>query len=364
MIVNPETITKIRITDKLPIDNLIKMVEDCDGYVLLADSTYSLISGNDIELDDKEIVIPVVVPHNATTNAPFGKQIRNINIEANLKIQPFFSSDGECNFIPHALIAHKDLLLSLLKRLDYSIFLELSLLCLSDNVELRLSDNWIVSVSLKQDSDDVRSNLSVKYGTMGSLIKPSSEYVSRIATLCNSKMFMLNKYFRIFSGSNILLTDVNSSDIDVLSFSKLVVSINSDVPADYYIALDEEILHNCDLSRTISQISIPSVKFPVPIDARNYGVSAYFGVKQFSSDVAFEPPFTRSTNKILTALEIICYFKPSSITVMSDNIIGSLVAAGDGPESIKRQIFMTKIVDYCMTNNIKFKVFGDLCNLN
>lgn len=365
MIINPNTITKIRITDKLPINHLLSMVKNCeDDYILIADSTYSLINSESFEINANDIVIPVIIPYNSTIDGPFGRPIKNISIESNLKVQPFSSQTNENYFIPYAFIANKDLIIQLLEKAEYSVFLELSLLCMNYHISLRLNSDWQISIALKQESEDIRSKLSVKYGTMRSLVVPCQDYIQRLYNLHNNKVFAINKFYKIFSGSSILLTDMISSDIDVLSFSNLIVSINHNVIADYYIALDEETLENVDNNKTISQISIPSVKRPFPIDAREYDVSAYFGIKQFSSDISFEPPFTRSTNKILTALEIICYFKPLSITVMSNSIIGSLIAVGDGPESVKKQIFMTKIIDYCLNNNIKLNVFGDLCNLN
>lgn len=363
--INIDSISKIRITDKLPINKLIEMVSvSPTDYILIADSSYVLISADDFEIDDDNIVIPSIVPFNSEIAGPFGKQIKNINIESNLKIQPFSSNNDSYCFLPFAFVANKNLILKLLNNVECSLFLEMSLLSIHYNINIKLESKWIVSVIFRQESADTRLKLSVKFGTMYSAIQQYEDYTSKFTFLSDHPNFKLNKYVSKFGGENIILTDHNFSDLDFLSYNNKIVSVDSDVSADYYIAFDEKTLENSDLSRTISQISMPSVKKPFPIDARLYGVSAYFGVKQFSSEILFEPPFTKSTYKILTALEILCFFKPLSITVASNNIIGSLIALGNDQESVKKQIFITKIIEHCSNNNIQLKIIGDLCKLN
>ena len=40
-----------------------------------------------------------------------------------------------------------------------------------------------------------------------------------------------------------------------------------------------------------------------------------------------------------------------------------LFAHGDNPEAIKKQVFVTKIIEYCVANNINLKIQGDICNM-
>ena len=303
-------------------------------------------------------------PFNDKVAGPFGRLLKHISIESNLNIQPFVSLSEQCDFIPFAFIANKNDIIELLEQCDYCVFLELSLLIIAHSrYVIRQTDLWSASVLLHQEPEETRLKLSVKFGTMHSLINPCPEHVDRVHDLSDNVCFRLNKYIKRLGGKNLILTDKNSLYFDTLIYNNIIVSVDYDVSADYYVAMDEETIEKADGTRTIAQLTMPTVKNPYPIDARNYNVSAVFGVKQFSSEITFEPPFTKSTYKILTALELLCFFKPLSILVVSDEFIMCLFAHGDNPEAIKKQVFVTKIIEHCQINNINLKTLGDVCNM-
>lgn len=360
-----DDITKIRISKNIQIRKILELVKSSPtDYIMLADSSYKKISVNNIEIFEDEFLVPAIVPFNDQVAGPFGRMLKHINIESNLMIQPFVSAEPYHEFLPFAFIASKEDIIDLLEQCDYSVFLELSLLIMAFNkYKIRQTDDWSASVLLHQESLDVRSKLGVKFGTMHSLIQPCSEYVRRTHDLSHKMPFRINKYVNAFGGRNLILTDKHSSYFDTLMYNNVIVSVNHDVSADYYIALDDETIEKADKERTIAQLTMPTSKRPYPIDSRFFDVSAVFGVKQFSSDISFEPPFTRSTYKILTALELLCFFKPLSILIVSDEFIMCLFAGGETPEAIKKQVFTTKIIEYCANNNIVLRTLGDLCSL-
>jgi hypothetical protein len=55
---------------------------------------------------------------------------------------------------------------------------------------------------------------------------------------------------------------------------------------------------------------------------------------------------------------------PKSILVNSNSVFSALVAAGNNSESIKRQTFMTRIIEHCTDRGISFKILGDVCQLS
>ena len=317
-----DDITKIRISRSLSANKVVELVKSSPtDYVMLADTSYKNIKCDDFDILEHQFIIPAVVPFSDKVSGPFGRLLRHINIESNLNIQPFFGSSEQWCFLPFAFIAYKKNIIELLEQCDYCVFLELSLLIMvSDNYDIIQTDSWSASVLLHQESKETRSKLSVKFGTMYSLINPCPEYVDRVYDLSDNIHFKLNKYIKRFGGRNLILTDKNSSYFDTLIYNNTIISVDSAVSSDYYIAMDEETLENADRERTIAQLAMPTVKMPRPIDSRHYDVSAVFGVKQFSSEISFEPPFTKSTYNILTALELLCFFKPLSILVVSDEL--------------------------------------------
>ena len=362
---NYDDITKIRISRSLSVNKVLELVKSSPtDYVMLADASYKNIRCDDFSIIDNGFIVPAIVPFNDKISGPFGRLLKHISIEANMAIQPFISSSDRHDFLPFVFIANKNDIIELLKQCDYCVFLELSLLIMvGSKYTIFQTDSWSASVLLHQESEDVRSKLSVKFGTLYSLINPCQEYVDRAHDLSSNVCFKLNKYIKRLGGRNLILTDKSSSYFDTLEYNNIVVSVDSEVSADYYIAMDEETIEKADADRTIAQLTMPTVKNPHPIDSRHYNVSAVFGVKQFSSDISFEPPFTKSTYKILTALELLCFFKPLSILVVSDEFIMCLFAHGDNPEAIKKQVFVTKVIEHCKNNNINLRILGDVCNM-
>ena len=143
----------------------------------------------------------------------------------------------------------------------------------------------------------------------------------------------------------------------------MTFSLDPSINSDYYIALPGANLAEFDRSRTFAQSVLPSANNPTPVFSADYDLLGVFAVKQFSPSINFNPPFTNSSNNLLTALEIILSCKPSTLLVNSNSVFGDLVASGSNAEAIKRQVFVTKLVDHCVEQDIPFKILGDACQL-
>lgn len=359
-------IDKIRIFDYATVDQVKSMIKNSSSdVILLASSTYNCLQCDDFDCGDEDLIIPVIVPYNDNVSGPFGRKIKHINIESNLKIQPFFSHSIAPNFfIPFAVIANRDFLLSIIDNCSYSVFLELSLLSMIKNIKLIAKDDWLCTVKLTQEPIEVRKMLSIKYGIMYDLM--DDHYVDTnikcIDHLYDRPEFRLNTLVKHFRGRSVSLIDQESKYYNCVKNYDTTVSVNTKFNTDFYILSDIHNISNIDTNKLICQVSMNDVNSTIPVDSRILNYISY-GVKQFSSDISFEPPFTKSSSQLLTALEIICYFKPFSITVFSDDIIPFLLNFGDNSESIKRQIFITKIIEFCKSNSISLNVFGDICSM-
>jgi hypothetical protein len=64
----------------------------------------------------------------------------------------------------------------------------------------------------------------------------------------------------------------------------------------------------------------------------------------------------------LTSLEIILSFRPRSVMICSDVSLNDLFVHDD-QESVRRQSFMTKIIRFCIDNNIELKLLSDICSM-
>lgn len=357
-------IDKVRIQNDTTLQQLKFIVSNTStDIVLLTSNTYTNIECEDFEYNGS-IIIPVIVPYNHNTLGPFGKKIMNINIEPNLKIQPFYGHQHSyISFIPFAMIISKELLLRMLEKCSYSVFLELSLLAMAENIGIKIKDDWFCSIQLQQESLETRNLLSHKFGLRYELITDSDSNVKSEYFLSDRSEFRLNSLTKNFRGRSVLLVDKGSKYFDAIKNYDTTVAINSDFDADFYIISDPKFLESIDHDKAICQVSMYNANYIVPMDSRYYDCSVY-GVKQFTSDISFEPPFTKSSSHLLTAIEVICYFKPFSITVMSDELLPIIMNSGNNSESIKKQIFITKIIEFCRSNNIKLNIFGDLCSIS
>jgi len=375
---NYQNLYRLKFSPSFSIDEIYEKIKHSPSdWILLADITYQCIDKPDTidTSDPRRVYVPQVLPYSMKIDDPFGRRIQHVSLQANLKTQPVMTDKSiRPDFIPFSLIAQKGNLLRAVVRCQNTqdLFLELSLVLSDQSYNVSVHPDWLATVHLHDFSHDSRNRLVKRYSpktleyfnyTENSVTtKPALKYQLRSMTdACRSNFTRL---FNIVRGRDVLLVDQPGGDYDICQYNYITFSTNSDVSADYYFALPGAMLSSFDMSRTFAQVTLPDHNSKMVLFTPHYDPIGTFAVRQFSADIDFAPPFTNSSNNLLTSMEILASCGPNSIIVLSNNIIGDLVASGDNAESIKRQIFLTKIMEYCMASGISLKVLGDICQLN
>jgi len=354
------------------VDKIRKSPSD---WVMLADITYKCIDKPDLDdsINFKQVFVPQILPYSHKINNPFGRKIQHVSLQANLKIQAVMTGiEVRPDFIPFAMIAHKALLLRVLSRCSScsEVFLELSLLLADPTYQISVHPDWLATVRLRDADQKPRARLIAKYFPSGSdylanteqtVVEPARRALVHSNNLCRDGFVRL---YNILNQRDVLLTQSSTAEYEHCRFNYTTIAIDSDIDADYYFALPGALFSSFDMRRTFAQVVLPDHNSPAPIYTPYAEPLGVFAVKQFSSSVNFAPPFSTSSNNLLTALEIIVSCAPKSVLINSDSILGALVASGDTAESIKRQTFLTRIIEYSVERGIQIKVLGDLCQLN
>lgn len=366
----------IRFSSSFGIQNLISSIRSATTeYVMISDISYQQIGTKDfdIDIDKRSFVVPQILPFSDKISHPFGRKIKHISLLPNLKTQPIMASSGiRPDFIPFAIVGHKSTLLRNIAKCDNTndLFLELSLILSDKSYSISVHDKWLAAVKLHDFDIKSRERLISRYFTDGKKYFETTEKTvveSRPRVVVNSELTARDGFIKLYdivNKSDVILTDTGGLDYELCKYNYTSFSINPDIISDYYIALPGSMINGFDIKRTFTQIILPDHNSIGPIFTPLLGPIGSFAVKQFSANINFAPPFTNSSNNLLTAIEIVLSCIPKRILVVSNSMIPALIASGDNSESIKRQTFLTKIVEFCNSNNIEFKILGDLCQLN
>jgi len=349
-------------------------------WLVFADSSYQMtLKDQDIDFDfetsDKNAVfIPQIFLYNEQTQGAFGTKLSHFNIQTNLKIRPIVVEDiVEPDFIPFVMIVHKQNLIRLLKSCicPFSLFLNFSLDLQQKQQQINLVSDWLACVKLRDGLPQDRLLLAKRYnfGTEDYIkFTENLEDVDSPIRLINKSIKQdklgLSHLFKRCNNNNLVLSDSSSKEFESLQHNYISFSTSFSTKSDYHIVTDFDTLNNVNKERAVVQLSMPSVRQAWPIFAPDYEPFATFGIKQFSHNINFCPPFTVSEFSLLTALEILCSFHPQKIVVLSDKLLSVLLAPSDDASSIKNQVFLTKILEFCVIKKISLKIMGDLCGIN
>jgi len=369
---------RIKFSDGLSISGLFdKVRKSPTEWVMIADLSYQCLEPPaDFDTTNvKAMYVPQILPFSSKIQNPFGKKINHVALQANLKTQPVLTNvDVKPDFIPFGLIAHKGTLARLLHRCTNitDLFLELSLLLHPKSYDVSVLEGWLASVKFRETLPTVRASLSSNYSRQSLDYLLSTEKDEIVVTQSRGSMTGVHnsnrdgfiKLFDKVRGNDVLLTDSYSNDYQFCQYNYLTFALDPDIDADFYFALPGAMITEFDMSRTFAQIVLPDHTSPGPLFTPSLGPVGTFAVKQFTSNINFAPPFSVSSNNMLTAIEILVSCSPKSILVNSNSVFSALVAAGDNSESIKRQTFMTRIIEHCTDRGISFKILGDVCQLS
>lgn len=368
---------KLKFSPTIDLPTILQMIHQSPtDWLLLADDTYQLLSNDQQALqfpidNTRAVFVPQILPYSSMVDGPYGRRINHISLQANLKTQPVMTSvHVRPDFIPFAMVINKWTLLRLLNKCHSSsgLFLELSLLIADPIYIPQVQQDWTATVKLREIAAADRWQLLYKYFPAG---KDYLLSVEQPDISMSSRRVMVNnvhhcrdgfvKFFNAVHGRRVLLTQQATTEYRSLQYDNTTISLDPSVDADYYIALPGAILSMFDMHRTITQIVLPDHNNINPIYTPDLLPLGAFAVKQFTSVVHFAPPFSASSSNLLTAVEIIMSCAPKSILIDDDTVLSHLMAADSGAESIKRQVFMTRIIEHATNNNIGLKVLGDLC---
>lgn len=369
---------RIRFSPGLSVSELFEKIRHSPtDWVVIADLSYRCLEEPDeIDTSDiKAIFVPQILPFSTKIQNPFGKKINHVALQANLKTQPVLTNaDVRPDFVPFGLIAHKGTLARLLHKCQSSgdLFLELSLLLHPKSYGLSVLEGWLATVKFREATVSTRALLTSKYSRRSLDYMLSTEPDEIMIRQPRSSMAgtpSLNRdgFIRLYDkvhGNDILLTDSYSDEYQFCQYNYLTFALDPEIDADFYFALPGAMISAFDMARTFTQIVLPDHSSPGPLFTPSLGPLGTFAVKQFTSDIHFAPPFTSSSNNLLTAIEILASCSPKSILVNSNSVLSALVAAGDNAEAIKRQTFMTRIIEHCADRGISFKILGDVCQLS
>lgn len=360
---------KIHISDKCNKNDIIRFIKDSKtDYVILQDIFTTTIDYiDDLVFDKNTLYIPQVLSVNKENGQPIGNVINHISITQSMKIQSVYASeDMEPDYIPNCVIGHRNILIKLLSKCSSveGLFLELSLIVKNYNCSIKLVPGWIAKTYVSNRSNSIRSRLVSKYMPMFvDMFDIQDNITSVLSELCveNPKNGLYNLK-SIIEGNDILLVDSHSKDYESIRFNYRTFSLDPYIPSDFYIALSGQDPTTFDPRKSFMQLTMNSSSSKFVVDTTSLDPIGTFCVKQFSDNISFSPPYTSSTNNILTALEIILSFKPRNILVVSNETIKDLFTS-DNKERIRRETFMSKIFEYCYETDVKLKLMSDLNSL-
>lgn len=340
---------------------------------MLSDLTYQCINQPDIDISNhRQLFVPQVLPYSTKIQNPYGRRINHISIQANLKTQPVMTdTDAKPDLIPFAIIGHKAHLLRLVSKCTNisDLFLELSLVVHGSTFNLKVAEDWLATVKLRDADLQTRSTLISKFCPAvrdyfaiveNVEIKPQVQFM-RLPPSLPREGFV--KLFSVLNGQRVLLTELDGYDYQYSRYNYVTVALNPAINADYYIALPGADLRDFNMSRTFAQAVLPAMHSPIPVFSEHYNPVGTFAVRQFNSQVYFAPPFTSCSNNFLTALEIVVSCRPAQLLMNSNSVLQDIVNSGQNSESIKRQVYATHILDFCVDKDIPLKVLGDICQL-
>ena len=368
---------RIRFSGRFSISDLFEKIRHAPTeWILIADLSYQCLEPPaDIEMRDRRtLCVPQILPFSSKIQNPFGKKINHVSLQANLKTQPVLTdADARPDFIPFCVMGHKVTLMRLAKLCSNTedFFLQLSLL-VNSSYDLKVLEGWLATVKFRESSPTARANLAATYSrhTLNYLLdtEPDEMVIKHSRGSMNgvtnsSRAGFVNLYHKV-NRNDVLLTDSYSNDYQYCQYNYITFALDSDIDADFYFALPGAMVSGFDMSRTFAQIVLPDHLSPGPLFTPHWNPIGTFAVKQFSSNIHFAPPFTACSDNLLTAIEILVSCSPKSILINSNKVMSALVASGDNAESIKRQTFMTRIIEHCADRGISLKILGDVCQLS
>ena len=368
---------RIRFTGKFSVSDLFEKIRHAPtDWVVIGDMSYRCLEPpQDIEIDDRRsLYVPQVLPFSSKIQNPFGKKINHVSIQANLKTQPILTNvDVRPDFIPFSVMGHKSTLMRLVKICNNTedLFLQLSLLA-NSSYDLKVLEGWLATVKFRESSPVARANLAAMYSrhTLNYLLdtEPNEMVVNHprgsMNGVTNSNRIGFSRLYHKVNRSDILLTDSYSNDYQCCRYDYTTFALDPEIDADFYFALPGAMVSGFDMSRTFAQIVLPDHLSPGPLFTPSLDPVGTFAVKQFTSNINFAPPFTTCSDNLLTAIEILASCSPKSILINSNKVMSALVASGENSESIKRQTFMTRIIEHCTDRGISLKILGDVCQLS
>jgi len=352
---------KVHISDKCSLNDIIASIKNSTtDFVVLMDIHTTTIEfpGTDIDISyDKKFYVPQLVSMNKDTCEPMGNVTNHINITQSLRIQSVYANDDiNVDYIPNCIVAHKTQLLKYLRKCDRanSIFLELSFL-LREVIRI---NGWIVKSYIANKSAQIRSRVAKKYLPMFSgMFDLNGNYENNSLSEIGSNKYKTNLYKlnEIIHDNDILLVDKPCKDYESMKFRYTTFSTDPFIVSNYYIALLGQDPYNFDPNRSFMQITMHSARLSSVVNTEDLDPIATFSIKRHSENILFAPPYTESGHNVLTALEIILSFKPRNVTIVSDNILKCLFSNGKD-DGIKREFFMSKIMEYCNENDINLNI--------
>lgn len=368
---------RIRFTGRFSVSDLFEKIRHSPTeWVMIADMSYQCLEPpTDIESADRRVLyVPQILPFSSKIQNPFGKKINHVSLQANLKTQPVLTNvDVRPDFVPFCVMGHKATLMRLAKSCSNTedFFLQLSLL-IGSSYDLKVLEGWLATVKFKESSPIARANLASTYSrhTLNYLLDTEPDEIvvknhrGSMNGVTNSNRIGFSHLYNKVNRSDVLLTDSYSDDYQYCQYNYITFALDPEIDADFYFALPGAMVSGFDMSRTFAQIVLPDHLSPGPLFTPNLDPIGTFAVKQFSSNIHFAPPFTTCSENLLTAIEILVSCSPKSILINSNKVMSALVASGNNAESIKRQTFMTRIIEHCTDRGISLKILGDVCQLS